>query len=297
MTLRPILCSLSLAATACVTSVASPQLIAVDSFSGPPVADLNGSTGGTGWTSAWLDQSVDTVTGISALGLSYTGLDTTPGAAVSDVGSGVYPIASYYRAFGALPAGTTKLYVSFLLRADANYGIWGGLRFGNYPFAMYVGSPPGMYSFGLMVSEGLGDISNAPLNQGETNLVIVQISKNAGAGITYKLYLNPVIGQAEPSFALAQFAIAQVNAIPTSLTLDNGGGFTTDEIRVGTTWSSVLPADPGCLGDLNLDSQVNGSDLAILLGFWGTAGADLNGDGTTDAADLAVLLGAWGACA
>ncbi len=43
-----------------------------------------------------------------------------------------------------------------------------------------------------------------------------------------------------------------------------------------------------------LDGKVDASDLAILLGAWGTAGrSDINRDGTTDAADLAVLLGAW----
>jgi hypothetical protein len=47
--------------------------------------------------------------------------------------------------------------------------------------------------------------------------------------------------------------------------------------------------------DLNCDGVVNASDLAILLGSWGGAGAaDLNGDGVVGAQDLAVLLGSWG---
>jgi len=47
---------------------------------------------------------------------------------------------------------------------------------------------------------------------------------------------------------------------------------------------------------------VNGADLALLLGAWGTAAgsgavdADLDDDGLVAGADLAVLLGAWGAC-
>jgi hypothetical protein len=41
---------------------------------------------------------------------------------------------------------------------------------------------------------------------------------------------------------------------------------------------------------------VNASDLATLLGAWGTSGGDINGDGITNASDLASLLGAWGAC-
>ncbi len=55
----------------------------------------------------------------------------------------------------------------------------------------------------------------------------------------------------------------------------------------------------GCIEDLDGDNAVGGSDLAILLGEWGSRGkltADLNGDGIVDAADLAILLGAWGPC-
>ena len=47
---------------------------------------------------------------------------------------------------------------------------------------------------------------------------------------------------------------------------------------------------------------MNGIDLAIILGTWGTNGgkdypnADLDRDGTIGGADLAQILGAWGAC-
>jgi len=53
-----------------------------------------------------------------------------------------------------------------------------------------------------------------------------------------------------------------------------------------------------CIGDLNADGVVNGADLGLLLGAWGTANpvADINGDGTVNGADLGLLLGAWGAC-
>lgn len=49
------------------------------------------------------------------------------------------------------------------------------------------------------------------------------------------------------------------------------------------------------LGDLNGDGQVNGADLSILLGAWGTADAlpDLNNDGLVNGADLTILLSNW----
>ena len=51
----------------------------------------------------------------------------------------------------------------------------------------------------------------------------------------------------------------------------------------------------GCPGDLNGDSQVNFSDLQVLLSAWGLSEAgDLNNDGETDFSDLQILLSTWG---
>ncbi|MFO0873953.1 MAG: multiheme c-type cytochrome [Phycisphaerales bacterium] len=49
-------------------------------------------------------------------------------------------------------------------------------------------------------------------------------------------------------------------------------------------------------GDLNGDGVVDGADLGLLLGAWGSRGgpADLNGDGVVDGADLGLLRGNWG---
>ena len=53
--------------------------------------------------------------------------------------------------------------------------------------------------------------------------------------------------------------------------------------------------DP-CPEDLNGDGQVNGADLGLMLGAWGTPDGDINDDGITNGADLGLLLGAWGPC-
>jgi hypothetical protein len=54
-----------------------------------------------------------------------------------------------------------------------------------------------------------------------------------------------------------------------------------------------------CVGDLDGDGRVEGGDLGVLLGEWGTdgaPGADLDSNGIVDGGDLGVLLGAWGDC-
>ncbi len=49
------------------------------------------------------------------------------------------------------------------------------------------------------------------------------------------------------------------------------------------------------VSDINCDGIVDGADLTILLGYWGTDEpiADLNNDGIVDGADLTILLGDW----
>jgi len=76
-------------------------------------------------------------------------------------------------------------------------------------------------------------------------------------------------------------------------------------IRMGSSDGSTGAADlvidctpfgDPCPEDLNGDGIVNGADLGLLLGAWGTSGEDINGDGLTNGADLGLMLGAWGDC-
>jgi 1,4-alpha-glucan branching enzyme len=61
-------------------------------------------------------------------------------------------------------------------------------------------------------------------------------------------------------------------------------------------FSQGNPPPPANPADVNGDGQVNGSDLAIVLGAWGTGNvvADINDDGAVNAADLSAILAAWG---
>ncbi|MFO0839181.1 MAG: dockerin type I repeat-containing protein [Phycisphaerae bacterium] len=64
--------------------------------------------------------------------------------------------------------------------------------------------------------------------------------------------------------------------------------------------------NPSCPGDVNGDGHADETDLALILGAWGSAitdpgsayttDADLDGDGTIGSGDLALLLASWGAC-
>lgn len=227
----------------------SAQILAYEGFGNGPLADLNGSTAGTGWQSAWTDTGTD-ATSVGGPGLSYDGLARTPGGAITALATGVWPSSHYTRAFTPAPFGASALYVSFLLRLDAGAGMWGGLTFGQYPYGMSVGAASGMYVYGLMGSNGLGSLTNKPVVIGETTLVVLKIATSPGSGTSWQLYLDPVVGAPEPVYPDAAMSLAQVASLPTSLHLDNGTGFTTDEIRVGLSWASVLPPGPSTWTDV-----------------------------------------------
>jgi len=64
---------------------------------------------------------------------------------------------------------------------------------------------------------------------------------------------------------------------------------------------TISPGLPSCcIGNLNADLVVDGSDLGVLLASWGpcaaTCVADLNADAVVNGADLGIMLNVWGAC-
>ena len=80
------------------------------------------------------------------------------------------------------------------------------------------------------------------------------------------------------------------NGVPDLLDILNGTS--SDDDQDGTLDECACPAD------INQDGQVNGVDLATILGVWGSndPSGDIDGDGTVGGTDLAYLLGSWGLC-
>ena len=63
----------------------------------------------------------------------------------------------------------------------------------------------------------------------------------------------------------------------------------------------ICDVDP-CPADISGNGAVDGVDLSVLLGVWGTDGsggefdADVTNDGIVNGADLTIILGGWGPC-
>ena len=72
------------------------------------------------------------------------------------------------------------------------------------------------------------------------------------------------------------------------------GGF--DEFVAGPFRLEIdVPVPPANPADINADGTVDGADLSMLLGAWGStdAAADIDDDGLVSGSDLALLLSAW----
>ena len=79
---------------------------------------------------------------------------------------------------------------------------------------------------------------------------------------------------------------------------DERNGSTKNIMAQNLNADGTLGETSSCAADFNGDGQVDGADLTLLLGAWGTANQtfDIDGNGTVDGGDLVIILGTWGDC-
>jgi hypothetical protein len=158
---------------------------------------------------------------------------STAGFQPSGQGSSV---AYFGRSLGTvLGADNTSAYFSFLMRPDAGYGFYGGINLGN----LYVGLSGNQTVFGLEGPTNDLSLSSTPVVQGQTVFLVIRVDFLPGND-RVSLYMNPTPGQPEPSASSALKTDLDVGTVD-SVTLNNYGGFTIDEIRVGSTFGAVTP--------------------------------------------------------
>lgn len=75
-----------------------------------------------------------------------------------------------------------------------------------------------------------------------------------------------------------------------------GDGSVLGSSKTRTQYVKVEGVPVCAVADIDCTGHVDGSDLAMVIGAWGTSlcEADLNEDGVVDGQDLAILLGLWG---
>lgn len=213
-------------------------LLQYEGFDYTAGSSINGQNGGSGWSGAWgtpggLDATVAGAT------LNFGGLPVSGGALAT---AGSQPpgqgssVATWVRSTNAaIGANGTTTYFSFLLRPDTGFGFYGGLNLG----PAFVGLSGNQAFYGL---EGPGNdvsLSSVGVSAGQAVFFVLRVDFQAGND-TLSLFLNPVPGQPEPGVASVVKTNLDLGTF-SSLTVNNYGGFMTDEIRIGTDFASVAP--------------------------------------------------------
>ena len=282
------------------TSQARAQsLFASEEFEYGSTANLQFANGGVGWGGAWNKLS-DIPTGVTAQSLTWPHLITRGGSAYT----APYPSTTftrYSRLLASYSDPDDTVYISCLIRPNVGYGVTAGLSFGTMwdDTSMVMGlCPRGLY--GLMTPpDTMHSDTAVAAAQDVTTLLVARVHKNAGPPVTlsWSLYVNPVVVNAEPAQPHATLTIP-ATALPPAVFIYNDGGFSTDEIRFGPTWSSVLPVTPP--GDTNGDGLVNVIDLLAVINAWGPCSpppascpADVDQDGAVNVVDLLMVINNW----
>ena len=144
---------------------------------------------------------------------------------------------------------------------------------------------------------------------GDGRIIVGHASCKCAAGYEYRSFVwTAALGMTDLNSLLSTFGIDMTNteliiahAISADGTTIVGSGRFAGQYRAFAIHGLHLVPDP-CLGDISGNGGVDGVDLTVLLGQWGTDGTggeffgDVNYDGVVNGADLTFVLGGWGPC-
>ena len=224
----------------------SARASVLESFNYPAgtnnIAGLNGGTGFSGVYNAGGGS-------ITAGSLSFGPLDTFGNKLTTAPGPNL--IVRSLDAADTFANGST-FYVSFLLRWDGTQsGNWGGLQLiGNGPAQLFIGHPGSNipdYSIERAAADATAQQSSVPVLNGQTALLVARVQLVSGND-TVRLYVNPIPDQPEPSTGSAPDLTGQDFGAISQLGISTSDAYSIDEIRLGLTYASVVPApEPGAV--------------------------------------------------
>jgi hypothetical protein len=227
-----------------IISASTQGLIAWEPFDYPDGVSLANQRGGFGFVGGWAQAAGYTNRPLS---LEFPALRSTGGHVVARAGrTAITQVRTLPRPLGTV--GTTR-YLGFVARADAPVvpgtanDYFGLLLQGSEDGGLFIGKPGGGATERWVIEDAGGARQAAsviPVVSGTPTLLVVRIDFGETAD-RVALYINPVPGQPE-SFTPYAVRTDRFAGPVTSLAFTSTGAWSTDELRIGTTWRSAVPA-------------------------------------------------------
>lgn len=232
----------------------NPNLLAYEGFD-YALGTLAGKSGGIGFSSAWAisGSSGTTAHAVVAGSISASGVSTAGNKMSVPLVPSTQSNTGYCSRNLTTPIGTTGTtrYFSAVMRGDgtignslAKFGGFFGVQFDGTGANDLIaglggaGTVPKPWQVEQIGGVGTPALSNVPVVSGVPVLMVMKLEFLAGAD-RVSLYINPATAS-EPTVADAIKTDKDTGTLST-LALNNGGAFSIDEIRLGTTFADVVP--------------------------------------------------------
>lgn len=222
-------------------SSARATLVAYEGFDYGISVQVAGLTGGTGFA-PW-DAGPANFNTVPS-GLSFGSLIVSGRRAFANQADPGFPELLGRSLTTPITSGT--VYASFLTRSELTLGSgfdngYFGLNLeGTTGNGLFIGMPRNVQEWVMEDSGGGGQFSTGlPVLSEQIKLLVVKLDLNNAGTETATLYVDPTPGAPEPATGTTKsgFEIGDF----TNIAMNGGGFFSIDEIRIGTTFSSVTP--------------------------------------------------------
>lgn len=247
-------------------SLAGAGLLAYEGFNYPGGNPIAGQNGGVGWSGSWVDVSGNAAESVATGNLLagatlpfgfdarssgnslFVGNGSRAGRALDTAANGPFGLAGYLNGSGNIGANGKTLYVSFLQQASSA-GYFYEFEFhrdnlGDSGRIAGIGNDVGTST---QVHLRAPNSTHTPLGVGNTNVnfYVVRIDFKSGNDDVY-VYHNPTSSlESDNDPVLTRLAAADMSFDGLSMgAYLNGVTVRHDEIRVGSTWASVLGDPP-----------------------------------------------------
>jgi hypothetical protein len=228
-----------LAVAGLTASQASATLLTYEGFNYTVGSSLDNQNGGTGWAANW-GQFLGGATSYTNAAGSLTDPTSTLLTSAGKVQTAGAFAGRYNNAPGYGTAGTTN-YFSVLIQLNytPTSGSFAGLQLFNNTGQgdLFVGLNGSGANWGLQHGS-TNAYSTVAAASGQTVFLVLEADYGS-ASDTFKLYVNPTPGAAEP--ASPDATVSYLIGTQNGLGFNAGGPTSFDELRIGTTYADVTP--------------------------------------------------------